>query len=335
MHEFEGLVRTTSVLAIACAALASTACKRGVTLDSADSGVAVDSADSAETGDSGEAGLPRYGWKEIVAQGHNCGLDADGRIWCPDEWGTTQGVRDSLQLPTESGLRALTIDSGEGCAIRASGEGVCFPASAAVGMPAGQLRDIEVGLGSVACAIDAIGDVRCWGGSVAVEQAHLTGPYDSLFQMPFAVCAQRSDGVVECPWFDESTYVQDGGCAGFTPPPVTPVSSVASHALSHQMCGLEGSGAIVCWGCGTGGPDLTGLFRRIVMNSNGGTWTVCGIPSTSSQDDWVCSPAVGNTGAVEFASVNVLKDASELSLHIAGGCAIFGDGREASCWPYY
>ncbi len=322
--------RALALLSFATLLSLATACKQAVVdpTDSSDSAEPSDSADTSDTSDSGTARqLPELGWKEITAHQNHCGVDADGRVWCPPEWGVSTVDLEVMQIPDVEGLSNLRVGDRSGCALNEDSEGVCWPAGGWLeeGLPAGQLRDLWVGHQQVACAIDATGDIHCWGPSADEDAVFMSGPYDRIFAGLQMLCAQRPDGVVECPWQGWS-YQGEGTCDWVLPPAV-PLASVSGIPSHRNQCGLDATGEVRCWGC-----DLfllalpSGPHSAVdVGGGNNGGPEVC----ARTEGVWRCQRETG--GPMGVAPQEVFSDAGTLSIGNLGGCAILDDSS-ALCW---
>src|SRR5437588_412267 len=101
----------------------------------------------------------------------------------------------------------------------------------ATSSPIGKARSLGTGFGLHACALDAVGNVRCWGSGTS---------------------GQLGDGLMT----DSSTPVVVSGLSGV----------VSISAGPYTTCAVRGDGTVTCWGLFFAGPtpvDINGIGDAI------------------------------------------------------------------------
>ncbi|MBK7960416.1 MAG: RCC1 repeat-containing protein [Bdellovibrionales bacterium] len=258
---------------------------------------------------------------------HACALISDGTIKC---WGRNDRgqfgdgtTTDSLIPVSVSGILdgATKITAGRynTCAI-VSGRAKCWGSNGS-----GQLGDgtntqslvpvdvlgltsgvVDVAISSdssigyaVACAIDSLGAVRCWGSNAEgqlgdgtilnrnspVYVQGLTGQFIQVSVSPGTACALRNDGKSYC-WGDWTSGQAGNNKAGFNNHPQEPLglgSGVTSFGAGNGFgCAIQ-SGALKCWGSNSSGQlgngatagqstpvQVVGLTSGVTQVSQGG-----------------------------------------------------------------
>jgi alpha-tubulin suppressor-like RCC1 family protein len=209
-----------------------------------------------------------------------CALPVGGQVMCwGDGWhlgnGDVNGEATDSPVPIAVAnlADAVAVSTGlqreRACAIRETGEIVCWHASAETVPLIADARAVSVGYGHT-CALRASGTVGCWGkGSFgqlgtgtdtdyAVEPVQVVGLMGAVAVATGAdfTCALRGDGHVVC-WGNGS--VGQLGFGATVPQSSTPVEvadltdAIAISAAWSYVCALRKSGLVACWGLGTNG----------------------------------------------------------------------------------
>ena len=265
--------------------------------------------------------------KIVAGAGGYCGIRRDdSQIQC---WGSidASSVPDGEVCSLSGGSSELGF-----CALRCSGEAVCFPDQALAGaLIPSQMRftQLEVGLDQVCGVAASDGHVTCWSSSerpavqpprVALEQLVLAGSHGSYNRSSFygniehACALRRDDHRVVC-WGDDYTGQVSGA------PSFTRFAQVVSRTIplgGHQppetlVCGLrERDGLATCWG-DDGGPARDRKYRVIT--------TGCGILAADGRSDCLADLAPDET----LREVKVSPDGLT-------ACGIRADDHTAICW---
>jgi alpha-tubulin suppressor-like RCC1 family protein len=180
---------------------------------------------------------------------HVCARLANDEVWC---WGLLPVEEVHRVGPFASPPTAISIGNGHGCAIT-EGAGIqCWGSNSGgelgdrtvndsaapvtvVGFD-GDVTRVAAGIGS--CAVDAAGDVWCWGASYGPVPVVVNGVSDPLFLE--TGCAGLTDGVV-CWGSADMVASRVPGTSG-------PFVEVESQFTAS--CALASSGAVYCWGNG-------------------------------------------------------------------------------------
>lgn len=223
---------------------------------------------------------------------HSCALRTDGQLRC---WGAGEtgqlatAVSGSRLLPAQvEGLNGSVVEVSAGtefsCARHADGRVACwgsnlfgrlgignadqsglsrFPPTDVVGLPQAATR-IAAG-GGLACALNALGAVHCWGSNLFGSLGNGGGSDSGV---PVAVnlggasaqriavgslhaCALTSGNQVRCWGLNDSGQLGDGSTANSpVPTTVTGLSGTLTGltAGSSHSCALNSAGEVYCWG---------------------------------------------------------------------------------------
>lgn len=190
--------------------------------------------------------VPGTDWRQLAVGGWNvCGTKVDGTLWC---WGRNtfgqDGVGPRLQVdaPTQVGTatdwRSVAASWSHTCGVRTSGDVYCF----------GRNADGQVGDGSTRQRVfpQPIGGLP---------------PVSDVAVGAFGTCAIASgDGALWCWGSDRYGFLGDGADAArgpfarTSPVPVRTGASLSAVTAGWlHACGLDVSGAAVCWGDGEDG----------------------------------------------------------------------------------
>ena len=180
--------------------------------------------------------------------GHVCALTVGGSVlcWGDNRWGQVSGRPGGLVFAPVTAMplpvRATSISAGGlvSCALVVTGDALCWgdslPGIRRIGGPG---EFVEVRAGSPTCGVTSDGSVRCWS---TLDGAPITvtgGPYHDLGVGRVQSCALLADSTATCWPSDLSS---------------APVAVPGGHhfaALSvggEHVCGVDGSGAALCWG---------------------------------------------------------------------------------------
>lgn len=265
-----------------------------------------------------------------VGDGAACGVHEDGGLVC---WGP---VGATWQPP---GGRFGSVAVGVGavaCGIRVDETLTCWgDVSEEWAPPDGQFGSVDVGA-TYACALRASGEAVCWGpdpvvGPEWVHEAGRWSPPEGVFvdvalNDDFA-CGVRSDGEVHC-WGPQGRHdCADGRIACFgwdgTPIPPGPFASVGVAKVRSgwytdppAVCGIRADGSLVCWNRWTREPQApSGAF--VDVNGYGS----CGVRAGGEVVCW--------SRGVEYVMADGVYTA--MSGREGFGCGLRADG-EITCW---
>ena len=219
-----------------------------------DSGEVVCWGDAAVT----RVGLPRGDFVRLA--GPWCALGAAGELAC---WGDPRSLGRS-RVP-EGRFVDLDFAEGGGCAVRVEGSVVCW--QHASGSRGGEHLDgerdgafVQVAMGGRAhmCALDAGGDIECWGEGPFAGMGRLRGPFSQISVTEAVLCGLRADGQASC-WGPTGS---DGQTGLWQSPQAhktlhgTPDNYVQVEAARSYGCGVRDSShdvaerdadSVVCW----------------------------------------------------------------------------------------
>jgi DNA-binding CsgD family transcriptional regulator len=196
-------------------------------------------------------------WGDTYVQSGECGL-----LPCVLDFRYEGGDNDYGQLAAPPGkYRSVAVGSKHTCALRESGEVVCWGGNrfGETSAPPGKFRLLEGG-DHYACATRELGEVACWGHGLSFwrvlaapdldEPAHAmdppSGKFRSLSLGPDDACGIRESGEVAC-WGRNDWGQSDA--------PEGKFRSV-SVGIWH-VCGIRESGEVACWG----GMDVPASLR--------------------------------------------------------------------------
>jgi hypothetical protein len=214
----------------------------------------------------------------------------------------------SSSFPGATLFPDISVSDALVCVIRTDGTARCKKDGGTAENFGSLLTQLSVGLGH-ACAIDAYGQVACWGDNSHGQAAPPTGIFSVLSAAQNYTCGIRSGtGAVEC--WGEVPAVPSGG-----------TFSALSAGLNH-LCALSTSGGLVCWGDDTYGqstPPSGGLFSALSV----GERHSCAL---GQDGKLVCWGEV--TGGRSEAPFGVFTNLASYANH---NCAL-RSGPMLSCW---
>lgn len=144
--------------------------------------------------DHGETDHPTTGsWIDVsTSERASCAIDNSNQLHC---WGdATSPIL--AQMPTGTAFRRVDVGGNQACAIRDTDRGItCWGTGQAISNPPGTsgLDQIVVGRNH-ACALNAIGEILCWGDNTNNRLEAPTGRYNHLIDGVESSCASRTEG---------------------------------------------------------------------------------------------------------------------------------------------
>ena len=221
-------------------------------------------------------------------------------------------------IPTATPLPALDISesisagSSHTCALRESGEPVCWGHKEAVQAAPSDGRFTSISAGSwYTCGLQETGQVVCWGSDKYGQASPPGYIFTSISAGWEHTCGLRESGEAWC-WGNDK-YGRGYGRVSAPAGRFTSISAGGSHT-----CGLRESGQAVCWPGGGGAPD-----GRFVEISAGGSHT-CGLRENGEAECW---------GSNSSGRSSVPDGRRFMSISAGGShtCGLRENG-EALCW---
>ena len=262
---------------------------------------------------------------------YTCAVRRTGAVAC---WGVNgadrqlgNGTSISALVPAAvSGLAdavAVACGGGHACAVRATGETVCWGRGSE-----GQLGNAGTADEATPVTVTAIPDA-----------AAVTGGGDHT-------CALRATGAVAC-WGRGTEGQLGDGASGDSLVPVTVsglADAVAVSAGLHQACALRAGGQVACWGDNSNGTAavatthsavpvaVSGLADAVAVSA--ALQHACALRATGEVACWGSGVALGNPAVSVSAvpvSVSGLADAVAVVTGWTHTCALRRTG-EIACW---
>ena len=213
--------------------------------------------------------------------------------------------------------------------------------------------------GTLSCALENSGTIRCWGTGVGVSTngpVPVNSPTDarSLGMGANFNCAVRAGGRVVC-WGSGASGQLGNGSTADSAAPVEVLGvtdAVQVSAGFRHACALRAGGRVVCWGensygalgdgttSGATAPvPVTGLFDAVQVTA--GYYATCARRSTGGVVCWgyngnqQLGDGTGASRPLANAAVQFITDAVDLSTHPLSQhvCAVRATGA-VSCWGY-
>lgn len=190
-----------------------------------------------------------------ASSNYTCALDAGSQVVC---WGLDDNARLTLPYP-EGEYASISVSRSYGCLIDTASQPVC--AIGEVGLPDNATP--PVGLDSVvhldvysstadtaslACALDADGEITCWGQFLTSVAPFDAGPYSDIAVNAVAACALTTDGALDCNLNSNSRQFLQDEFVGSMPAGNGFVDVVSGPV--EQMCVIDTEGRVQCWGTG-------------------------------------------------------------------------------------
>lgn len=200
----------------------------------------------------GQLDVPGGEFTEVVTGPRLCALSVAGGLAC---WGDPYN-KGLLYAPLGV-FQSVSSRSGYACAVRDSGELVCWGANPPVGdgPPGGEFTEVSVA-GAGMCALTVGGDAACWGTGRPELDTVRAGPFTQISASSGVVCALRTSGETKCwgnrTWYDGTAYVSK---FGDWRPPAGRFAQVAAHGRGRgdsymYACGIRADTTIACWNHG-------------------------------------------------------------------------------------
>lgn len=153
--------------------------------------------------------IPEGSFEQISCGSGACALDVDGALTC---WG-----RDwtGEYEPPDGTFMSISLRRIARCAIRADGSIVCWPPNPGTieiyDPPSGNsFRQVVVGSGSYACALDNAGEATCWGVDNHSVGPPLPGPFVEISAGEDFGCGIRENGEIACWGSGSEVQVPEG-----------------------------------------------------------------------------------------------------------------------------
>ena len=178
---------------------------------------------------------PQAGPFEFCAAGFQdtCCMPTTGNVQC---WGTSDTTDDAPSTV----LTSLSLGSGKGCGVTATGALLCWGNGFSEGGPPtdGNWTSVSI-TSSFGCALSAVNQsVTCWGANQDGQASPPLGSFNAVEvgNGNFA-CGHSTDGTASC--WGSNTYGQA----------VAPAGVFESLSVgSVFVCGIRPGGALECWG---------------------------------------------------------------------------------------
>lgn len=288
------------------------------------------------------------GIREIAAGGAGlCAREASGRVLClplasPGSGGSIFVLADThhgaaVAVPGLEDAAAIAVGSAQACALRATGEVVCWSSrKAPEPVPGVANARALVMAESRACALLASREVACWKvDSTSSKPEPVEGVTDAvaLAAGGDSTCALRADGEVVC-W---GALVARGGQPG-APTVIPEVRGAAGIALGRDFaCAAMPGGAVRCWGATSRGRlgggampevlaprEVEGLRDVVEVQAFGDA--TCARRADGTVTCWG-GEFVARAGDKPFALIGELREIASLTARDGEVCALERGGR--------
>jgi len=266
----------------------------------------------------------------LVEEGQSwvCGLRADDGFDLGEEGLSDAGVAGPGVAVS------VAVGDGRTCVQEEGEEAQCW------GAGPGNIHQEPVGIGDVvmsddlACGLDAMGEVRCWG--LGVAERPMAGPFTTLDLSDGVVCAIDLMGDLRCPSAaplegdfasvslgdaGEGCALGADGTASCFPEALAAPATVFDQVVvdAGRACGLTPDGDVTCWGApwpGDTAPE--GPLLRLDLSQD--AW--CGVSPAGAL---VCG---GDSDALPAPDMEGIE---AVALGAKHGCAATAGGA-VSCW---
>jgi hypothetical protein len=184
------------------------------------------------------------------------------------------------------------------------------------------------------CAVRGSGEVVCWQAVLGVGEAQPSGKLTTVPGIDhatevavqfYAACARRASGKIACWGTNEAgelLSLMPNGEAFTTATDLPGIDAIAVSNAIHSTCVIRIGGQVACFGIGLPTPtDVPGIMDAVAIA--GGAQ---GCALRASGQVW-CWPGVGSAPS----PIPFIDDAIDISMSEAGACAVHGNG-EVSCF---
>ena len=259
-----------------------------------------------------------------VGESHGCGLRADGSVHC---WGDNFSGAAS---PPEGVFTMIDAGYGSTCGVLVSGAGRCW---GHLESPPSEFVTLGVGMANICGVLLGGQELECWGPQTyGTDEAidHTDGEFVSVKAGASSMCAQRSNGELEC-WGDNTVYVFEGDLVESSSrhccQSVAPEGVFVDYSVGFQhACGLRPDGRVECWG--DDGYGQSSPPEGVFVSVSAGGKVSCGLRLGGQVECWGGRRTKGRerVAAPSPAGIFVAVD--------AGGLVVCGvDVRGAiECW---
>lgn len=197
-----------------------------------------------------------------------CASTADSADERPLESESTPSLTDPVDDVRELGFVEITAGHDHTCALRRSGEIVCWGRndSGQASPCFGAFRSVVAG-GDQTCGLRPTGEAQCWGYDMA--DSPLSGIFAAVSMKNsgdiWFACGLRRTGKAEC-WAGagETSWADREEPQPFDTMPSGTFAEIVVGAV--QVCGLRPSGEAVCWNSGLGHNQETPRRRRLASS---------------------------------------------------------------------
>ncbi len=265
-----------------------------------------------------------------AGQGYSCAIrrgDRRVRCWGRDDHGQASPPDEKFQIIAAATLSATARAPGWTCGVTVDEEVLCWgarpgtdggdepPVDVRASTEAADARRVAL-TNSSSCALDAEGEVHCWGNPSAGRRLVPDGPFRSIAADSEVVCGVRPGGGVEC--WGQNILEDRLGLVRRNLRTTPPAGRYRTVAPGYDGgCGMGVDGEATCWGDERLPEELTGEPVRQIAGWNG---RYCGIRRDRSVVCWT-----RNTAAPEGTFVRI-------DLGRRWGCGIRHPDGDLTCW---